>query len=138
MDLDMKKTWLGLAAIAALAVPQATFAADQAVSYTQAIRCAAVDTLASALYSGDDASAEDKAMAEQYDSVTQKWIGKAGEVGSKAQDAVLADYMGEASSVADQVTSASSGEEAIGKLTGDIVTCTQLEISLFGSSPGID
>lgn len=127
----MKKAFLALSAALALAGPQQALAAE-AATYDDAIRCASVDTLISAVVGGDDASAEDKATSEYYDSVTDKWLTRASEA---RPDDALTDYLGKSTALAEKLGAAASEDEVMGILVVDLLTCTQLEQETFGTSP---
>ena len=127
----MKKAILAISAALILAGPQPALAAE-AATYDDAIRCASVDTLISAVIGGDNASAEDKATSEYYDSVTDKWLTRASEA---RPDSALTDYLTKSTTLAEKLANASNEDEMMGLLIVDLLTCTQLEQATFGTSP---
>lgn len=96
-----------------------------AVSYEDAIRCAAVDTTISSVYESKDATEEEKALGVRFDKLLRYWLAHA--IFLKGQDAALKDYQTASEKFVDEVKKAQSDGELERIVYSDMAKCAGFE-----------
>lgn len=95
------------------------------VGYEDAIRCAAIDTVISSVFSMKDASSEEKKLSLQYDKLIEHWIKYA--IGLKGKDIALNDYGANSENLAEQVKKAADDAEIERVIFAGMAKCAELE-----------
>lgn len=128
----MRSAFVCFVAVVLAGVAGTAYAADAQteknppeVGYEDAIRCAAIDTVISSVYSMQESPADEKKLSLHYDKLIEYWVKHA--IDMKGKDVALNDYSKNSEQLAEQVKKASTDAEIERLIFSDMAKCATLE-----------